>query len=373
MKKQPTRILHVIGKLGSGGIESFVINVYRHVIARNIQFDFIVFRDVQEFYEEEIRKLGGKKYALGKELSPKLLERIKRVFRFLKLLKEHPEYRIIHVHMSNPASALEYLLVSKLLGRKVIAHSHASGDYLNGKFRAAAYMVCRKIVCRFADKKLACSQKAAEWIFSSKYVRCVEIIYNGIDFGKFVFCQHERDKIRMQYHLGDNFIIGHVGRFAPEKNHRFLIEVFRKLADICNVELLLVGEGDGRKDVELLVSQSNLEGKVIFAGERRDVSCILQAMDVLVMPSKYEGFGIVAVEAQASGLPCVLSDSIPREVQCTDYVSFLSLNEGAEKWAEEIMKFRVKANRNASMNHVNSKEYDIRKTVEKIETVYMGL
>ena len=146
MKKQPTRILHVIGKLGSGGIESFVMNVYRYTVTRNIQFDFVVFRDVQEFYEEEIRELGGEKYALGKELSPKLSERIKRVFRFFKLLKEHREYQIIHVHMSNPASALEYILVSKLLGRKVIAHSHASGDYRNGKVRAAAYMVCRILI-----------------------------------------------------------------------------------------------------------------------------------------------------------------------------------------------------------------------------------
>ena len=373
MNEKPTRILHVIGKLGSGGIESFMMNVYRHIDRKKIQFDFVVFRDTREFYDEEVAGLGGRKIVLGKELSSSPVVRLKRVLKFIVFLGKHPEYEIVQIHMSNPASAFEYIIAAKLLKRKILAHSHASGDYRSGKIRTAAYALFRKIVCFAADDLAACSKAAANWMFTEKYAANAKIIYNGIDFKKFAFNEKKRHDTRMRYRLENSFVIGHIGRFAPEKNQEFLVEILKNIRNEKPVKLLLAGDGMKRKDVEHMVKQNGLKGLVVFTGECHDISPLLQAMDIFVLPSLYEGFGIVALEAQAAGLPCILSDSVPKEVKCTECVSFLSLDSGAEEWEKEIMRLDGYRDRKTEIEEEKRQKYDIQSAARSMLRIYKEL
>lgn len=367
------RVLHIIGKLGSGGIENFVINIYRHIDRTQIQFDFIVFRDKKEFYEEEVKRLGGKKIVLDKELSANLFVRLKRIFRFYLFLKQHSEYQLVHIHMSTPSSSIEYALIAKLLKRKILTHAHASGDYRDGRIRRFMYAICRKLLWKLSDVALACSEAAAIWLFSEKHNKEVKVIYNGIDFSQFVYNKLIRYDIRSKYHLKNYYVIGHIGRFAPEKNQKFLIEMIQEVKKLIPIKLILIGDGNGREYIEKLVCHNKLDQDVIFIGESHEVSDLLQAMDIFLLPSLYEGLGIAALEAQASGLPCVLSKGVPEEVKCTQECVFLSLDDGVKKWADKVIELCANKKRQSiTMENKNIMKFDICNNTKIITEIYSG-
>lgn len=367
------RVLHVIGKLGSGGIENFVVNLYRHIDRMQLQFDFVVFRDIKEFYDEEIQKLGGRKIVLERDLRGNLWDRLNRMVHFYIFLKRHPEYPIIHIHMSTPSSQIEFVLIAKALGRKTIAHAHASGDYRRGFIRKFIYALCRSFLWNVSDEAVACSEEAAEWLFSQKYSKKARIIHNGIEFSKFVFNKSVRHDMRVKYGLEKYFVIGHIGRFAPEKNQEFLLEIIQELKGSVPLKLLLVGDGAEKERVKKLTCEKNLDHEVIFTGESHEAAALLQAMDIFLLPSLYEGLGIVALEAQAAGLPCILSDGVPMEVKCTGACEFLSLNAGAEKWAHKILEIsKHKERQLKEMEIRNIRKFDVQNIAYTITDLYVG-
>lgn len=326
------RVLHVVTYMGRGGLETMIMNYYRHIDRSQVQFDFLTHRDFWADYDDEIEALGGKIYRLSR-LVPWSQSYRRALDTFFA---EHPEYRIVHVHQDCLSSVI--LKAAQKHGVPVrIAHSHASNQDKNLKYLIKLYY--RRQIPRYATELFACSREAGEWMFSGKEYR---ILNNAIDAKQYVFSPELKSKVRGKLGIcPDSFVIGHVGRFEAPKNHSKLIDVF---CEICgkqeNARLLLIGDGKLRPMICDKVRQLGLEDRVIFTGVRDDVPALMQAMDVFALPSLYEGLGIVAIEAQASGLPCVLSDTVSDAAMVTPLAEKVPLDERASHWAERILRYK---------------------------------
>lgn len=370
---EPIRVLQVVGRMTRGGIETFIMNVYRNIDRTRVQFDFLCHFGEEAEYNDEIRELGGRIYEMPRIKSTnktyyyKFFEYKKELNRFFS---EHHEYKIIHGHMTNTASI--YMPIAKKYGVKCcIAHSHLSHARkgLSGIITNILQLPIEKV----ADEYFACSDMAAKWLFSDRKIKAnrIKIINNAIDSEVYKYNINTRNQYREQLHLDDKFVIGHVGRFFYEKNHEFLIEVFKEIVKLHpDSMLVLVGKGDLKETIENKVNRLNLSNKVRFLGMRSDVPQIMQAMDVFVMPSYFEGLPLVGVEAQAAGLQCIISDSITKEMDITGNVNFLSLNESAEKWAQEILQYK-NYNRCNTKNQIVQAGYDIKVNANWLQEFYI--
>lgn len=366
------RILHVIGSLNNGGSQAMVMNLYRNIDRTKVQFDFIIDREDELFFEDEINCLGGKIYIL-----PSF--NIKNSPRYIKCWNDffsaHPEYDIIHGHVRSTASI--YLKIAKTYGLTTIAHSHNTSS---GKgFPALVKNILQFPLRYIADYFFACSEPAGKWLFGNKVCNQANflILKNAIDTKKFIYNETVRNRVRDEFNLHNKFVLGHIGRFHNQKNHTYLIDIFAEVKKTNeNAVLLLVGEGDLRRSIEAKVNKLGLSNSVIFAGVRSNVHELLQAMDIFVFPSLYEGLGIVVIEAQAAGLPCVVSDTIPKEafINNTDnkIISAFPLNESAETWANAIQQYSVIKERRNMFNEIKSSGYDITHTTKQIEEFYIN-
>lgn len=368
MNNEPIRILHVIGMMHRGGAETMIMNFYRNIDRARVQFDFVENEGMKADYDEEIRAMGGRIYHCPRYKGKNHPEY---VAWWKQFLSEHgSEYRAVHGHIGSTASI--YLYLAKKAGLYTIAHSHNTGrlDLKGLIYQAYAYPT-RHI----ADFFFGCSVDAG----ISRYGRkvCADparftVLNNAIDTDRFEFDPHLRDEMRSRLGIEDKLVIGHVGRFEAQKNHEFLIRIFSQIHKLRpDAVLLLVGDGTLRSRIEDQISQAGLSDSVILAGVQQDVSAWYQAMDVFVLPSLFEGLGIVAVEAQTSGLPCVISDTVSRECMVTrNLVSVMSLKANAHTWAEHILS-RVTESRQGRRDEVAQNGYDIRKTASWLENFYL--
>jgi len=331
--KPPLRVLHVFAVLDRGGAESRTMDIYRKIDKTKVQFDFVAYKnDYAYAFEEEIQNLGGRVYHM-----PRYKASGHFAFRkaWKQLLKNHPEWSVIHVH--NTSTAVFWIGIAKKLKRKVIAHSRTAGGTLD---RVSISKVLMRYPLRYkADYLFAVSEKAAQWMFG-KYGSQTTIIRNAIDVNTFVFNLETRNRKRHELGLNDNnFIIGHVGRFVPEKKHDFIVDIFAEIIKLApNSILLFVGDGLLREEISDKVKTLSLTDNVIFAGERADVADFLQAMDIFLFPSLFEGMPGAVIEAQAAGLNCLISDTITDEVRITDLVESLSLSLTADVWANKAVE-----------------------------------
>lgn len=365
---EPIRILHVFGRLDRGGAETMIMNLYRNIDRSKIQFDFIMHTEDNCDYVEEIRILGGKIYSIPKFTGKNFYDYIRRWSIFFK---QHKEYKIVHGHMRSTAAI--YLKIAKRCGLITIAHSHSISS---GKGVSAFVKNVMQIPIRFvSDYLFACSIEAGEWLFGKKslYNNKFYLLKNAIDIKQYTLDVEKGLKIREDFGIAEKFIVGHVGRFSYPKNHDFLIDIFNEIHKIDdNSVLMLVGEGELREEIQIKLSKLGLLQNVIFTGARDDVYNFFQAMDVFVFPSHYEGLGMVAIEAQAAGVPCIVADTIPKEIFVTNKIKELSLEDTPKKWAEIILD--EKQNRYKDINdHSKLNEYDVRKTVKWIEKFYLGV
>lgn len=349
---KPIRVLHVFASLNRGGAETMLMNIYRAIDRQEVQFDFVVNTRAEEYaFEEEIKSLGGRIYYLP-EFS------IRNIFAYVKawrkLISEHPEWKLVHGHHTVPG--LIYIPVLKAMNRKTIAHSHTAGS--DGKLKSGVKVWLRYPLRYMADFLFSCSELASKWMFGSKAK--VTVVKNAIDTHKFSFNARIRTEKRIEIEAGDSEILMHVGRFEDEKNHLYLINLFREYADVSpNSKLVLIGDGRLKSEVEKKVSALGLNERVILLGVRPDVASWLQAADVFLFPSLYEGLGLVLIEAQANGLPCVVSDGVPQEVNVTGLVEFISLTAPFAEWCKKI-KSSVKAGRdNESPEKIIKAGYDV--------------
>ena len=360
---KPIRVLQVVTHMNRGGLETMLMNYYRHIDRDRVQFDFLVHRDKRAAYDDEIEALGGKIYRLPR-LVPWSVHYLKALNCFFD---SHPEYKIVHVHQDCLSSVI--LKVAHKHGVPVrIAHSHSSSQDMDLKFFIKLFY--KQFIPRYANKLFACSQLAGNWMFSGAPF---EILNNAIDNVAYTYAPETSKKVREQLMIPeDAFVIGHIGRFSHPKNHSYLIDIFASVASKePKAKLLMVGDGDLRPEMEAKVRELGLIDRVIFTGVRSDVPELLQAMDVFVFPSLYEGLGIAALEAQASGLPCVISDQVPSDCALTDLVEFMSLASSPEEWAERIIASKGTPRRN-TYDEVARAGFGIAENAAWLEKFYLS-
>ncbi|KHS57844.1 hypothetical protein QX51_06745 [Terrisporobacter othiniensis] len=357
---EPIRILHIVTYMGRGGLETMIMNYYRNIDRSKVQFDFLTHREERWDYDDEIEKLGGKIYRLPR-LNPFNPNYIKALDGFFK---EHKEYKIVHCHQ-DCLSGIPLKYAKKNGVPLTIAHSHNANQDKNIKYLVK--LAAKKNICKYSDHLFACGKEAGEWMFNTSDF---EILNNAIDTKKYIY--NEEKSLEMKEKLGvtDKFVVGHVGRFRPQKNHSFIIDIFK---EVCEKEpnsiLLLVGDGPLEEEIKKKVHDLGLEDKVKFLGSRDDVNDLMQAMDVFILPSLYEGFGIVLIEAQASGLKCVISESIPTDAIISEKVKQLSLGDDISTWAKEILS--SKSERKEGIEDIEKSKYDIKSNAKWLENFYI--
>ena len=357
------RILQVVTYMDVGGIESFLMNLYRNINREVIQFDFLMHREVPTYFDAEIESLGGRIYRLPPIRPDTFLRYRAELARFFR---EHPEYRTIHCH--NNAYSMFVLREAKKHGVPVrIAHSHSAFPRV-GLVKRITQEYCRTRICRYTTHRFACSEVAGQWLYCGE---SFERFPNAIQAGKYRFSEQTRQAARRELGLGEHFTIMHVGRFDAAKNQAFLLEVFAHLLEKePEARLVLIGDGPLRAELQSRAEQTLPAGAVIFTGIRSDVPDLLQAADVFAFPSVYEGLGIVLIEAQASGLPCIKSDTITDEVCVTDLAASLPLGDPSP-WVEAILDRRSTLRRD-TYEHIAAAGYDIAAAAETLTRFYLN-
>ena len=328
----PIRVLQVVTHMERGGLESMLMTYYRQIDRERVQFDFLVHRQERAAYDDEIEALGGKIYRL-----PRLVPWSKSYLSALNhFFDAHPEYRIVHVHQDCLSSVILRAAEQHRVPVR-IAHSHSAGQDKNLKYPLKLWY--RREIPQYATQLFACGRDAGDWMFGGAPY---QIVPNAIDAAAYVYDPGKRAPVRQQLGLADALVIGHVGRFNPPKNHPFLLEIFAALLQTePNAVLLLVGGGEDMPKIQARARALGIADHVRFLGVRSDVADLMQAMDVFVFPSLYEGLPVTMVEAQAAGLPCVISDKVPPECILTEgLVEIEPLSAAPEAWAQTILARR---------------------------------
>lgn len=354
------RVLHVVTDMNRGGLETMIMNYYRNIDRKKIQFDFLVHRGYRASYDDEIESYGGKIYRLSR-LIPWSKNYIKMLDAFFQ---EHPEYKIVHVHQDCLSGVI--LKVAEKNGVPIrIAHSHNSSQNKNLKYLIKLWY--KRWIPKYATQLLACGKEAGDWMFEGQPY---QVLNNAIDAKKYKYDLKIREKMRQQLQIsGDTKVIGHVGRFSEPKNHSFLIDIFQCIhEENKNTKLLLVGNGELYNQIQEKVKKYGLEEAVIFTGVRADVTDLMQAMDVFLFPSLYEGLPLTLIEAQAAGLPCIISDKVPIECAITNLVQQVSLNSDKKKWASVVLE--TTCERKEMYLEICEAGFDIRKNVRKLQEMY---
>ncbi len=359
------RILYVGMNERKGGIETFIRNVYDKFDREKINVDFIKYADLL-VNEKEFSTQGSKFYQIRSRSANPFLY----LWQLIKFFLKHPEYKIVHHHL-NSCSSVEAVIIAKLFGRKNIVHSHNQYQGKNSLSMFLHYMY-KPLMNICADQRLACSNVAGEWMFGK---RKFEIIRNGIDTDTFGFEPRNRDILRSELGIGDRFVVGHVGEFKYQKNHDFILKIFSELVKVQpKALLLLVGDGILKPQIQSKAKALNLDENIIFTGSINNVADFFLCMDIFILPSHFEGLPFVAVEAQSTGLPCVISDVVSNEVKITDLVQMLSLTDSPQKWAHEILGYHREAKpRESHAKEVEMKGYSSVSTAKILEDIYITL
>lgn len=366
----PVRILCVFSTLDRGGAESMCMNIYRRMDREKVQFDFVKHTDEKGDFEDEIKKLGGRIY-----IAPRyqIYNHLSYCKWWERHLKEHPEHQIIHGHYFTISAV--YLKIAKRFGRITVAHSHICEPVINMK--SALSLVKRPFedvllrrVEGSADYCLACSEAAGKWLYHKK---AFQVLNNAIEAAAYRYDKNKRSYMRTMLGIDDNILlVGHVGRFAFQKNHDFLIDIFEKIRQKTDARLLLVGDGSLREDIRRKAVTLGISDKVIFAGVRSDVPDLLQAMDVFVFPSFFEGLPVTVIEAETAGLPCLISDVVRMECNITDLLRQISLSESAEVWANAAVE-ASRTERRDTLEKIRAAGYDVTENAEKLQNFYLKL
>lgn len=374
---EPVRILHVVTTMDFGGVETLLMELYRNMDRKKVQFDFLCHNKKEGKYCDEIEKLGGRLFSI--KSVKRSLGAISYKKNLKKFLMAHPEYRIIHCHIN--AYNGYVLQVAKQCSVPVrISHSHVS-EFKMHLLRDFYRIRSMRQINGSATNFFACSKDAAQFIYRDKIIVDNTIVFNNaIDTEKFRFCQESRTLIRKQYAIEDRFVFAHVGRFMEEKNHHFIIEIFSEIVkQLPDAVLMLLGEGPLEKKVHVQVESLGIQDRVIFVGSKANVNDYLSASDAFLFPSLFEGLGIVAVEAQCSGLPTFASDRVPKEAKRTDLLQFIPLDNGAKAWSERIVLTIQKTHTDEYLNErlwyasvVKDSGYDILDKAKWLEHFYLS-
>lgn len=358
------RILQAVNDMQRAGLETMLMNYYRHMDRSQIQFDFLTHRPHRAAYDDEIEAMGGRVY-----YAPRLYpQNYIQYFQFMKkFYNEHPEYQIIHSHI-DAMSAFPLYAAKKNEVPVRIAHSH--NTRLDRDAKILIKYFAWKSVPKVATEYWACGDMAGRFMYGSSPFK---VIRNAIDLKKFAYDPVMRIEVRKKLGLEGAFVIGHVGRYCPVKNQSFLLDVFKEIVEKkADARLLLIGIGEEEKTLREKAQTLGIGDKVTFLVNRSDVHELYQAMDVFVMPSLYEGLPVVCVEAQANGLPCLVSDRISREVLLTGNIRMKSLSDNVDSWADTILRSDTKRLDSAA-EELRENGYDIEREARLLMEQYIEL
>jgi glycosyltransferase involved in cell wall biosynthesis len=348
-----------------GGIEIFVKNYISAINKSNLSFDILsMYKSI--LFEDEFKAMGCRIIYI-----PHFKQLVKYVYALACIMHKH-KYDIVHINICTAANIIP-VIISKLRKIKtIIVHSHNAGD--NSLVKRMLHHIGKSLLPYLATDFFACSFKAGKFLFSGN--NNFVIIPNAIDVLKFNYNKSMRNEIRKNLYIShDTCVIGHVGRFFEQKNHCFLINVFNKVLEKNNnMVLLLIGDGPKKHHIEKLTADLNISDKVIFYGISNTVNELYSAMDIFVLPSLYEGLGLVNIEAQCSGLPVIASSDCPKEIQITDLVKRIDLNEGVDKWADEILESLLSSKERVDRSEILTiAGYNILIESKKLEHIYVNL
>jgi len=366
-KEGTIRVLQVFGKLNCGGAETMLMNLYRKIDRTKVQFDFVVHTVEKCFYEDEIENLGGRVFRIS-EFKGNIVSYKKE---WSALFDAHCEWTLIHSHIYSTASL--FLPIAKKKGLFTVIHSHNTAE--RDGIKGIAKLILSKPLKRFGfcDFYFACSESAGLWQYGKRIVKSerFKVINNAIDIGLYKFDESIRSEVRRELGIENDLVLGHVGRFDTVKNHSFLIEVLNEIQKTKpNTKLILVGVGKLWNDIQKKISDLNLSDSVLMLGARSDVPRLLQAMDIFVFPSLYEGVPVVLIEAQAAGIKTLISENVPEEARI--FYDFVLKQSGfdVEEWTARILALDLTRNENVEL--LTEKGYDIKCNANFIESFYLS-
>ena len=365
MKLKNIKILHVVGAMNKGGTETMLMNLYRRINRERIQFDFLSFSEEEAYYDKEINELGGRVIRSSKSSNS-----------IAKIIDEYGPYDVVHAHtLFNSGSAMIAAKKSGIKNR--ISHAHTTLDDSSSFIRRVYIKLMRYLINKNSTYLLACSNEAGKYLFGENVINKNNYTYfpNLIDYQSVLdFSQGEVNQFKSENDLEHSLVIGHIGTFKPAKNQKFLVSILKEMKTRYeNVKLVLVGDGSQRAEITELVKQYNLEKDVIFTGTRDDIDTLLHSMDIFVFPSIYEGLGLVLLEAQAAGLPCLVSEAIQPEADLKmGLVEKLNLSDGVEAWSNKIIEMcdSKKIDKKTIRNVFDSSDYSTEKCINKLMDIY---
>lgn len=364
----PVRILQVVFQMNRAGLETMLMNYYRNIDREKIQFDFLMCHEGDFDYDTEIRAMGGKIYHIPSITIKKGISSWKALRKFFAM---HQEYKIVHCHL-DAFSAFVLRAAKKANVPIRIAHSHNNGFPLDKKLLLR--YIAKSFIPIYATDFWGCSQSALQFMFGKRVAINTNlwILPNAIDIKKFTYCPEIRLQKRASLKVSNKFVVGHIGRLCPQKNQVFLLDIFHELHHIYPQSILmLIGTGQDERQLKEKVLKLGLESKVLFLGVQENIPDLLQAMDVFIFPSRFEGFGIALLEAEAVGLPCIASDTIAPEANVNGKVLFLSLRQHAKIWARTALIYKDKQNR--KVINIEESDYEIGKASALLQQKYLHL
>lgn len=374
------KILHIRYSLDFGGVTMMELNWARS-LREQYQFDFLL--DCEDNPRREaFEKLGSEIYVISKfkkgNLIKKIKYKIRLMYNYVHFFKTH-NYNVIHINAEG-LQRIDVLICAAIAGvKKRIVHSHNSLPHENlrrGIWKKKWFQkIIRECIWLFSTDRAACSREAAAWFFPCRKLDEVTIVVNGFYVEKYMFNEFCREGIRKRLKLDNGFVIGLVGRLSKQKNHKYMLDVFSKLVKIkTNSKLLLCGEGELETEIRDKTIELGIEDKVLFIKNQENICNYYSAMDCFVLPSVFEGLGIVGVEAQAAGLPCVISDAVPKEIKVLEDVKFLPITlEAVEDWVEALENIEVDFDKRKEADKIIlQSQYNIAFAIKKLQEIYEG-
>lgn len=368
MIQKPTRILQCFVSNKVDGVTQSIYNNYKYMDKETVRYDFLYIHG-KPWFATELEMKGSHFVEV-----PSLKHPIS-YFNTIRKIVAHGRYDAVYFNLSF-AHIVPILAAYAGHAKNILVHAHSSSiDRKQAWKRLIIRMyhyLSKSVWNHFINYRLACSTLAGNFLFGKKHMLDKEfsIVHNAIDLEKYKYAESLRNEVRKELGVSPHsFVVGHVGRFSYQKNHPYLISIFK---EICSKHpdsiLVLIGDGPDKNQVQLQVQREGLSEKVIFLGIRKDVNQILQAMDIFILPSFFEGLAIVLVEAQAAGLPCLASDTTPSESKGSLLVSYLSIKDKPEIWADFALKF-LSYNRSSPLRSLSDHGYDNRMEAKRLQAM----